>query len=62
MDRQGVFSLLVLVVIAVGHAAPTTNNFTSPTSTKIPALKVVAMREIFSVLTEIQELETYRVR
>ena len=60
MNRQKIFSLLVLAVIAAPQAAPiTSNNPTPSTTTKISALKVIAMHEAYSVLTEIQLLEAY---
>ena len=60
MNRQEIFPLLVLVVIAAPQAAPIiSNNPTPSTNTKISALKVTAMREAYSVLTEIQLLEAY---
>ena len=63
MNRQEMFCLLMLVVIAAVQAAPMTNNNLTPTtSNKIPALKVTAMHEAYSVLTEIQQLEAYTVR
>ena len=63
MNRQEIFSLLVLVVIAAAQAAPIINNNPTPsTTTKISALKAAAMREAYSVLTEIQQLEGHTVR
>ena len=55
MDKQGVFSLLVLAVVALGQAAPITD-------TEISALKVSATQETYAVLTEIRELEKHTVR
>ena len=55
MDKQGVFSLLVLTVIALGQAAPITH-------TEISALKISATQETYAVLTEIRELEKHTVR
>lgn len=73
MNKQGVFSLLALAVIALGQAAPTNltldahHTTTAPTNgpvtdTKISALKVSAIQETYAVLTEIHELEKHTVR
>ena len=54
MNKKGILAcLLVLVVIfEEGQTAHTT----------IPVLKVKAEREVYSILTEILELESYTVR
>ena len=69
MNKQEVFSLLVLAMIALGQAAPTNptpdaSSTSVPTTApiKISAIKVSAIQETYAVFTEIRELENHTVR
>ena len=54
MNKKGILACLLVLVVIIeeGQTAHTT----------IPVLKVKAEREVYSILTEILELESYTVR